>query len=60
MNIWLPNGLYQVFPLLYVIVGFLLVALIHNPLAIVVAACMYGYSFFIMWMRLPEEDPDHP
>jgi len=56
MNIWLPNALYQVFPLLCVNVGFLLVLLVHNPLGIAVALCLYVYSFWALWKRIPCEE----
>ncbi len=56
MNIWVPKLLYQAFPLLCVLTGFLLVALIHNPIAIVIAACMYVYSYTVMWLRQSDED----
>ncbi len=55
MNIWLPNLLYQLFPLLSIIAGFLIVAFFHNPFAILAASCMYCYSFVILWLRLPDE-----
>jgi len=55
MNIWLPNVLYQFFPLLSVITGFLIVALIHNPFAVLVALFMYVYAFIVMWLRMPDD-----
>jgi hypothetical protein len=58
MNIWVPKALYQVFPLLCVITGFLFVALMHNPFAIVIATCMYVYSFTVMWLRQADDDGD--
>lgn len=58
MNIWLPNVLYKTFPLVCVLVGFLFVMVAHNPFAILLAACLYIYSFRVLWLRLPEEEAD--
>jgi len=56
MNIWVPNVLYQVFPLLCVIVGFLMVMFVCNPAGIVLATCLYVYSFRVLWLRVPSEE----
>lgn len=53
MKIWIPKALYQIFPVISVTTGFLMVATFRNPLGIVVAALLYIYSFSIMWKRLP-------
>ena len=51
MRIWIPSLLYHVFPLLCVIIGFLIVMLIHTPAGIVLAALLYVYSFYVLWLR---------
>jgi hypothetical protein len=51
MKIWLPSLIYHVFPLLCVIIGFLIVMLIHTPAGIALAALMYVYSFSVLWLR---------
>jgi len=51
MKIWLPNTLYQVFPMLSVLTGFFLVALIHTPFAVIVSALLYTYAFRVLWLR---------
>jgi positive regulator of sigma E activity len=58
MKIWLPGLLYHVFPLLCVIIGFLIVMLIHTPAAIIIAAIMYAYSFSVLWFRYSDETED--
>lgn len=58
MTIWLPNALYQAFPLLCVIVGFLIVMFMKSPSGIVVALGLYVYSFSVLWMRSHTEDND--
>lgn len=58
MNIWLPDSLYQFFPLLSVIVGFLVIALIHSPLGVIIAAGLYIYAYRILWLRLPCDDEE--
>lgn len=55
MRIWLPNMLYQVFPLLGIILGFSLAALLRNPFGMTVASALYIYSFSVLWLRLPDE-----
>ena len=55
MRIWIPSALYHVFPLLCVIIGFLIVMLIHTPAAIVLAALLYVYSFSVLWLRDSDE-----
>ncbi len=51
MKIWIPNPLYQAFPLLAVLAGFFMVALVPNPLGVMTAACMYIYAFKMLWLR---------
>lgn len=58
MTIWLPRSLYQVFPLLCVLVGFFLVMFVKHPACIVIALVMYVYSFSVLWMRSHEADCD--
>jgi hypothetical protein len=58
MNIWLPHVLYQAFPLLCVIVGFLIVMLCCNPAGIVIALGLYLYSFSTLWMRAHPENSE--
>lgn len=58
MNIWIPNPLYQAFPLLSVLTGFSLVALVHHPLGIITAGLLYVYSFRVLWLRTNAQD--HP
>ena len=55
MKIWLPRSLYHFFPLLCVIIGFLIVMLIHTPAGIILAALLYAYSFSILWLRDADE-----
>ncbi len=59
MKLWLPNSLYHVFPLLAVIVGFLVIAMVRNPLGVIVAATLYVYAFGVLWLRLPCEDEEN-
>lgn len=59
MNIWLPNALYQVFPLVCINVGFLLVLLVHNPIGIAVALFLYVYAFWVLWRRTPSQKDDN-
>lgn len=56
MDIWLPTPLYNAFPLICVIVGFVAIALMRNPLGVMLASGMYVYSYRILWLRLPEDD----
>lgn len=58
MKIWLPNVLYHLFPLLSVVTGFMVIALIPNPFGLITAACLYAYSYRILWLRLPGNDED--
>lgn len=55
MRIWLPNSLYQIFPLLCVVIGFLIVLFIHTPGGIILAFLLYAYSFVVLWFRDSEE-----
>ena len=55
MKIWLPGSIYHVFPLLCVIIGFLIVMLIHTPTGIATAALLYVYSFAVLWLRDSDE-----
>lgn len=52
MIIRLPNVLYQLFPVITIVVGFFVALLIQNPPGIILALSMYIYSVRIMWMRL--------
>jgi len=56
MKIWLPNFLYQAFPMVSILVGFSMVALVHHPLGIVTAGLLYAYSFRVLWMRTHARD----
>lgn len=58
MRIWLPNVLYQLFPLLTVVTGFVVIALIPNPFGVITATCLYAYSYRVLWLRLPNDDED--
>lgn len=58
MNIWLPHRVYQVFPLLCVLVGFFIAMFAKNPAGIVIALGMYVYSFSVLWMRTHTENSD--
>lgn len=56
MNIWLPNPLYQAFPLLCILIGFFVAAVMCNPFGIIIAIYLYIYSFSILWLRSPAEN----
>ena len=56
MNIWLPNPLYQAFPMICILVGFSVVALVPHPIGIVTAALLYLYSYTVLWMRTRSRD----
>lgn len=58
MTIWLPDVLYQLFPLLSVIVGFLAIMFIRNPLGVLLASSLYIYAYRILWLRLPPDDKE--
>lgn len=58
MNIWLPTPLYHAFPLICVVVGFFAIALMRNPLGVVLASGMYVYSYRVLWLRLPYENEE--
>lgn len=51
MTIWLPAPLYHVFPMLSVVTGFAMCALVLHPLSILTAAGLYIYAFRILWLR---------
>lgn len=58
MNIWLPSPLYHVFPLLSVLLGFFMAALMPNPLGVTIASGLYIYSFRILWLRTQGENKE--
>lgn len=51
MKIHLPTPLYQAFPFICVIVGFLSIALVQNPLGIITSSGLYIYAYRVMWLR---------
>ncbi len=51
MKIWIPNFIYQAFPMVCVLAGFFMVALVHHPLSIIIAGILYAYSFRTLWLR---------
>ncbi len=56
MTIWLPDVLYQFFPLLSVIVGFVSIVLLRNPLGVILASSLYIYAYRVLWLRLPDDE----
>ncbi|WP_458774719.1 hypothetical protein [Desulforhopalus sp. 52FAK] len=52
MKIRLPKTLYHGFPLFCILVGFLAIALLHNPFGIVISTGLYIYAYRILWLRL--------
>ncbi len=58
MNIWLPGPIYHLFPLLSVLTGFGMVALVPNPVGVIVASGLYIYAFRVLWLRTPVDHND--
>ncbi len=56
MIIWLPTPLYHFFPMLCVIIGFMVIMFMQNSLGVLITACLYIYAYRILWLRLPEEE----
>lgn len=60
MIIWLPTPLYHFFPMLCVIVGFVVIMFMQNLFGVLIAACLYIYSYSVLWLRQPiEEDKEN-
>ena len=51
MTIWIPKLLYHAFPMIYVLLGFLLVAIVPNPVSVFSAICIYVYAYRVLWLR---------
>ena len=51
-DIWLPDSLYRLKPLILMLVGAILLLVSHNLLLSLLAAVCIGYSVWILFMRV--------